>query len=79
MKVSMDGLRMEQISGSKKLKTFIDEEIIPELNEQQAEELKEKLDAVFCSINMGLCVYDPETKDDFNDLSNLSIPAYQDE
>ena len=49
-----------------------------QINETDQEILKEKLDAVFQSINMGLCVYDPAIEDDFNDLSHKRIEYYED-
>ena len=42
------------------------------------ETLKEKLDGVFHTINMGLCGYEPEIEGDFNDLSAKSIQYYDD-
>jgi len=78
MKVSMDGLRIEQVRSAIKLKDFIDDEILKQLNETDQEALKEKLDGVFQSINMGLCVYEPEIKDDFNDISDKRIQYYED-
>ena len=78
MQVSMDGLRMEQIRSANNLKNFVDDEILVQLSDTEREILKEKLDGVFQSINMGLCVFEPEIEDDFNNMSDKRIEYYED-
>lgn len=77
MQVSIDGLRMEQVRSANALKDFVDDEILSQLNSDDSETLKEKLDGVFQSINIGLCVYEPEIEDDFNDMSDKAIEYYE--
>ena len=68
MKVSIDEMRQSMLRETKALKAEI-EFCEDELNSEAFYDLAEKFDNLAQTVNMFMCVYDDNYKDDFNDLS----------
>lgn len=81
MKVSMDGLRQNMTGDFNKLKFAIDdiiEDARSSVSEELLSELKAKFDQAAQNVNILNCVYDPEAKGDFSNLSHLRVNSFDD-